>query len=175
MKKKTEKLFFKKNTQIKTEQVRVVNDEIEPGVYETFEAIEKAKELDLDLIQVSEKSNPPICKLMAYDKFLYQQKKKQKELEKKKRDSQVEVKEIRFTPYTDEHDFNFKLNHISSFLKKGNRVKAYVVFKGRDIKFKENGEKILLRLVDEVSEIGKIEAMPKMEGKRMTVFVFPKK
>jgi len=174
-KSKVPKFFFKTNEQIKSQNVRIVNIGIDSGIYPISEALEKAKELELDLIEVSSKAVPPICKILVYEKFLYEQKKKKKESEKKRRESVMETKEIRFTPYTDEHDFEFKLKHTQNFLKKGNKVKVVVFFKGRSIKFKEQGEKILYKLIERIMDIGKAEALPKLEGKRMIVNIVPKK
>jgi len=128
--------------------------------------------LNLDLVEISPNANPPVCKVIDYQKFLYQQKKKQKEI--KAKTSKVTVKEIRFGPNTDEHDFNFKLKHAVKFLEEGSKVKAFVFFKGRSIVFKEQGEIILLRLATELEEYGKIEQLPKLEGKKMIMFVSPK-
>jgi translation initiation factor IF-3 len=127
---------------------------------------------ELDLVEVSPRANPPVCRIIDYQKFLYQQKKKQKEL--KNKTTKVVLKEIRFGPNTDEHDYNFKLNHAKKFLEEGAKVKAFVFFKGRSILFKEKGEYLLLRLAQDLEEYGKVEKMPKLEGKRMTMFIAPK-
>jgi len=132
-----------------------------------------ADEMDLDLVEISPNADPPVCRIIDYQKFLYQQKKKQKELNAKQ--IQVIVKEIRFGPNTDDHDFNFKLKHAEKFLNEGSKVKAYVFFKGRSILFKEKGEILLLKFADELEEVGKVEQLPKLEGKRMTMFISPKK
>ena len=132
-----------------------------------------ADEMELDLVEISPKAVPPVCKIIDYKKFLYQQKKKQKEMKAKA--VQVVVKEIRFGPNTDEHDFQFKLRHAEKFLKDGTKVKAFVFFKGRSILFKEQGEILLLKLAQELEEFGTLEQMPKLEGKRMTIFISPKK
>ena len=137
------------------------------------EALKLADELELDLVEISPNANPPVCKIIDYQKFLYQQKKKQKEI--KAKSTKIVVKEIRFGPNTDEHDFNFKLKHAIKFLEEGAKVKAYVFFKGRSILFKEQGEVILLKLAQELEEIGKVDQMPKLEGKRMIMFISPKK
>jgi len=129
--------------------------------------------MGLDLVEISPSANPPVCKVIDYKKFLYEQKKKQKEI--KAKTAKVVVKEIRFGPNTDDHDFNFKLNHAINFLKDGAKVKADVFFKGRSIIYKEQGEIILLRFADELSEYGKVEMLPKMEGKRMIIIISPKK
>ncbi len=156
-------------------QVRLVGDNIEkPGeIYPTAEAIRMADEQELDLVEISPKADPPVCKIIDYSKFLYQQKKKQKE--QKTKASKVIVKEIRFGPNTDEHDFQFKLRHAEKFLKDGAKVKAFVFFKGRSILFKEKGEILLLKLAQELEELGKVEQLPRLEGKRMTMFISPKK
>lgn len=132
-----------------------------------------AESLDLDLVVISEKADPPICRILEYKKFLYDQKKKQKELKAKQ--VKVIVKEIRFGPQTDEHDYDFKKKHALKFLEEGSKVKAYVFFKGRSIIFKEQGEILLLKLAQDLEEVGKPEALPKLEGKRMTMFLNPKK
>ncbi|HPR30510.1 MAG TPA: translation initiation factor IF-3 [Prolixibacteraceae bacterium] len=169
-----DKLFFRINHQIRVREVRLVGDNIEnPGVVPIQQALKMADELELDLVEISPKADPPVCKIVDYQKFLYQQKKKQKEI--KAKSVKVVVKEIRFGPNTDEHDFNFKLRHAEKFLQEGAKVKAYVFFKGRSILFKEQGEILLLRLANELEEIGKLDQMPKLEGKRMTIFISPKK
>lgn len=139
----------------------------------TKEALELARELGLDLVEISPNADPPVCKIIDYKKFLYQQKKKQKEI--KSKTSKVIVKEIRFGPNTDNHDYNFKLKHAQKFLLDGAKVKAFVFFKGRSILFKEKGEILLLRLVQDLEEYGKLEQMPKLEGKRMSVYISPLK
>lgn len=131
-----------------------------------------ADDQELDLVEVSPKADPPVCRIIDYQKFLYQQKKKQKEL--KSKTTKVVVKEIRFGPNTDEHDYQFKLNHAQKFLEEGAKVKAFVFFKGRSILFKDKGEILLLRLARDLEEYGKVEKMPKLEGKRMTMFIAPK-
>ncbi|MCL1822284.1 MAG: translation initiation factor IF-3 [Prolixibacteraceae bacterium] len=154
--------------------VRLVGDNIEsPGVYPLREALKIADSLDLDLVEISPKADPPVCKVIDFSKFLYQQKKKQKEI--KAKSVKVVVKEIRFGPQTDEHDFNFKLRHAEKFLQEGAKVKAYVFFKGRSILFKEQGEILLLRFATALEDYGKVEQLPKLEGKRMTMFISPKK
>lgn len=137
------------------------------------DALRMADELELDLVEISPKADPPVCKITDYSKFLYQQKKKQKEMKAKA--VKVVVKEIRFGPQTDEHDFEFKMRHAEKFLKDGAKVKAYVFFKGRSILFKEQGEILLLRLATELEELGTVEQMPKLEGKRMIMMISPKK
>jgi translation initiation factor IF-3 len=153
--------------------VRVVGDNVDnPAVYPIDEALKMADEQELDLVEVSPNANPPVCKIVDYQKFLYQQKKKQKELQSKT--TKVVTKEIRFGPNTDDHDYNFKLNHAKKFLQEGAKVKAFVFFKGRSILFKDKGEYLLLRLAQDLEEYGKVEKMPKLEGKRMTMFIAPK-
>ncbi|MFB6342621.1 translation initiation factor IF-3 [Saccharicrinis sp. FJH2] len=162
------------NEKIRARSVRVVGDNIEnQGVYSVQEALKMADQLSLDLVEISPNADPPVCKIIDYQKFLYQQKKKQKEI--KAKSVKVIVKEIRFGPQTDEHDFNFKLKHAEKFLNEGAKVKAFVFFKGRSILFKEQGEILLLRLAQELEEVGKVEQLPKLEGKRMTMFISPKK
>jgi translation initiation factor IF-3 len=162
------------NEKIRTQQVRVVGDNIEnPGIYSLSEALKMADALELDLVEISPNADPPVCKITDYQKFLYQQKKKQKEI--KAKTVQVVVKEIRFGPNTDDHDFQFKLRHAEKFLKEGAKVKAYVFFKGRSILFKEQGEILLLRFAQELEEVGKVDQLPQLEGKRMTMFISPKK
>jgi translation initiation factor IF-3 len=161
------------NQYITTPTVRLVGENIEnPGVFATKEAIAMADALDLDLVEISPNADPPVCKIIDYQKFLYQQKKKQKEI--KAKTVKVVIKEIRFGPQTDDHDFDFKLKHAKKFLEEGAKVKAYVFFKGRSILFQEQGEVLLLRFAQELEEVGKVEQMPKLEGKRMIMFVSPK-
>jgi len=150
-----------------------VGDNIDdPGIYSINEAIRLADELDLDLVEISPNADPPVCKIIDYQKFLYHQKKKQKELKAKA--TKIVVKEIRFGPNTDDHDYNFKLKHAIKFLEDGAKVKAFVFFKGRSILFKEKGEILLLRLAQDLEEYGKVEQLPKLEGKRMIMFFSPK-
>ncbi len=151
-----------------------MGDNVEnPGVYSTSEAIKMADGLELDLVEISPNADPPVCRITDYQKFLYQQKRKQKELKSKA--VKVVVKEIRFGPNTDDHDYNFKLKHAEKFLEEGAKVKAYVFFKGRSILFKEQGEILLLRFAQDLEEYGKVEQLPKLEGKRMIIFLSPKK
>ncbi|PRX53240.1 translation initiation factor IF-3 [Flagellimonas meridianipacifica] len=142
------------------------------GVYPITKALAKAQELELDLVEISPKAAPPVCKIMDYKKFLYEQKKRDKALKAKA--TKVVVKEIRFGPQTDDHDYEFKKRHAEKFLKDGAKLKAYVFFKGRSIVYKDQGEILLLRLAQELEELGKVEQMPKLEGKRMTMFIAPK-
>lgn len=151
----------------------MVADDLEPGIYPTAKAIQLAEERELDLVEIAPKAVPPVCKIINYKKFLYDQKKKQKELKNKQQ--KVVVKEIRFGPNTDDHDFEFKLNHAKKFLEEGSKVKAYVFFKGRTIVFKERGEVLLLKFAKELAELGSVEQLPKLEGKRMIMMINPKK
>lgn len=161
------------NDQIRAREVRLVGDNVENGVYSIQEALRIADELELDLIEISPNAEPPVCRVLDYQKFLYQQKKRQKE--QKAKSTKVVVKEIRFGPQTDEHDYNFKLKHAIGFLQEGAKVKAYVFFKGRSILFKEQGEVLLLRFANDLEEYGKVEQMPVLEGKRMIIMLSPKK
>ena len=161
------------NEQIRAKEVRIVGDNIEPTVVSIHEARRLAEENEADLVEISPNAVPPVCRIIDYSKFLYQLKKKQKELKAKQ--VKVEVKEIRFGPQTDDHDYNFKLKHAIEFLKDGDKVKAYVFFKGRSILFKEQGEVLLLRFANDLEEYGKVDQMPVLEGKRMTIFISPKK
>ncbi len=149
-----------------------MGDNIEVGVYPISQAIIKANELELDLVEISPKANPPVCKIIDYKKFLYEQKKRDKAMKAKA--TKVIVKEIRFGPQTDDHDYEFKKRHAEKFLKDGAKLKAYVFFKGRSIVYKDQGEILLLRLAQELEELGKVEQMPRLEGKRMTMFIAPK-
>jgi translation initiation factor IF-3 len=153
--------------------VRVVGDNIEPGIYNIKDALELADEQGLDLVEISPKASPPVCKIVDYKKFLYERKKKQKEI--KAKTAKVVVKEIRLGPNIDEHDFNFKLKHAIKFLQDGAKVKVDVFFKGRMIIYKEKGEVVLLRFAQELEEYGKVERLPKLEGKRMIMVIAPKK
>jgi translation initiation factor IF-3 len=150
-----------------------VGDNVESAVMSTPAALALAKELELDLVEISPKADPPVCRIIEYKKFLYDQKKKQKEMKAKQQ--KVVVKEIRFGPNTDDHDFNFKLKHAKKFLEEGSKLKAYVFFRGRTIVFKERGEILLLKFAQELEEYGTVEQLPKLEGKRMTVLFNPKK
>ena len=153
--------------------VRVVGENIEPGIYPIKEAVQMAKDQELDLVEISPGANPPVCRIIDYQKFLYEQKKKQKEIKAKA--AKVVVKELRLSPNTDDHDFNFKLKHAMKFLDEGAKVKVDVFFKGRSILYKEKGEIILLKFADAIIDYGKIEQMPKLEGKRMMMIIAPKK
>ncbi len=183
-KQKTFTLRFRINHQIRNSEIRLVGDNldevsevaeetIEAGIYSTRKAVEWANKMELDLVEISPKADPPVCRITDYKKFLYERKKKEKEL--KAKTAKTVVKEIRFGPNTDEHDFAFKLRHAKTFLEDGAKVKAYVFFRGRTIIFKERGELLLLRLLKELEGLGSAEALPKMEGRRMTVIITPKK
>ncbi|HRO45918.1 translation initiation factor IF-3 [Agriterribacter sp.] len=160
------------NHMIRVPQVRLVGDNVEVGVFSIQDALKLANEQGLDLVEISPNADPPVCRIIDYNKFLYEKKKKEKEM---KANSKVsEVKEIRFTPNTDEHDFNFKAKHAEDFLKDGNKVKAYVQFKGRAIMFKERGELLLLKFAERLADTGAPEGLPKLEGKRMMIIFAPK-
>ncbi len=161
------------NEFIRAREVRLVGDNVVAGIYSIQEARRIAEELELDLVEISAQSDPPVCKVLDYQKFLYQQKKKAKEIKAKA--SKVVIKEIRFGPQTDDHDYNFKLKHAIGFLQEGAKVKAYVFFKGRSILFKEQGEVLLLRFANDLEDYGKVEQMPLLEGKRMIIMLSPKK
>ncbi len=159
------------NDQIRAREVRIVGDDIEPKVVSLREALRIADEMELDLVEISPNAVPPVCRVVDYSKFIYQLKKKQKEAKAKQ--VKIDVKEIRFGPQTDDHDYNFKLKHAIGFLQDGDKVKAYVFFKGRSILFKEQGEEILARFAKDLEEYGKQEKAPILEGKRMTIFIAP--
>ncbi|MCH4828467.1 MULTISPECIES: translation initiation factor IF-3 [Flavobacterium] len=161
------------NQYIRVPEIRLVGDNVEPGVVKTSEALRLADELELDLVEISPNAEPPVCKIMDYKKFLYEQKRREKEL--KAKSTQIVIKEIRFGPQTDEHDYEFKKKNAEKFLKDGAKLKAFVFFKGRSIIYKEQGQILLLRLAQDLEEVGKVEAMPVLEGKRMIMFITPKK
>ena len=162
------------NEEITAPQVRLVGENIaEPGIYPISRALKLADELELDLVEISAKADPPVCKILDYQKYLYQQRKKAKEM--KSNSAKIVIKEIRFGPNTDEHDFQFKLKHAAEFLDEGSKVKATIFFRGRSIMFAEQGEKQLLRFAVELEEYGKAENMPVLEGKRMSIMIAPKK
>ena len=167
------KFQYRVNGQIRAREVRIVGDDVESVVMPTSKALQMAEQKGLDLVEISPNAQPPVCRMIDYSKFLYQQKKRQKELKAKQ--VKVEVKEIRFGPQTDEHDYQFKLKHAKEFLSDGDKVKAYVFFRGRSILFKEQGEVLLLRFANDLEEYGKVEQMPVLEGKRMIIFIAPKK
>ena len=173
MKKDNIKQQYRVNEQIHVREVRIVGDGIESTVMPTFKAIQLAEQKGVDLVEISPNAQPPVCRLIDYSKFIYQQKKHQKEMKAKQ--VKVDVKEIRFGPQTDDHDYNFKLKHAQGFLSDGDKVRAYVFFKGRSILFKEQGEVLLLRFAADLEDYGKVEQMPQLEGKRMIMFIAPKK
>lgn len=160
------------NDEIRATQVRLVGDNIaEPGVYSIAQAMKMADEMELDLVEITAKADPPVCKILDYQKYLYQQKKKAKEM--KQNSTKIVIKEIRFGPNTDEHDFQFKLKHAQEFLNEGSKVKASVFFRGRSIQFADQGEKLLIRFAVELEEFGRAEHMPQLEGKRMIMMIAP--
>ena len=159
------------NRKITAEELRLVGDNVEIGVYKLSQALAIANDQNLDLVEISPKAVPPVCKVMDYKKFLYEQKKREKSLKSKA--AKVVVKEIRFGPNTDDHDYNFKKKHAEKFLNEGAKLKAFVFFKGRSIIFKEQGQILLLRLAQDLEKLGKVEQMPKLEGKRMIMFIAP--
>ena len=163
---------YRVNEQIRVREVRIVGDG-GSTVVPTRQALDMAREQGVDLVEISPNANPPVCRLIDYSKFLYQQKKRAKEMKAKQ--VKVEVKEIRFGPQTDEHDYQFKLKHAKELLEDGNKVRAYVFFRGRSILFKEQGEVLLLRFANDLEEFGKVEHMPSLEGKKMFLYLAPKK
>jgi len=173
MKGDNKKQQYRINEQIRVREVRIVGDGIESQVISTREAIQMAEQMDVDLVEISPNAQPPVCRLIDYSKFLYQLKKKAKEMKAKQ--VKIEVKEIRFGPQTAEADYAFKLKHAQEFIKDGNKVKEYVFFKGRSIVFKEQGEVLLLRFANDLEDIAKVESMPNMEGKKMIIMLAPKK
>ncbi len=172
MKKENPKNQYRINGQIHAREVRVVSD-AGAEVMPTRQALELARQQEVDLVEISPNAQPPVCRIIDYSKFLYQQKKRQKEMKQKQ--VKVEVKEIRFGPQTDDHDYNFKLKHAKEFLEEGNKVRAYVFFRGRSILFKEQGEVLLLRFANDLEEYARVEQMPRLEGKKMFLFLAPKK
>ncbi|MBO4661429.1 MAG: translation initiation factor IF-3 [Bacteroidaceae bacterium] len=167
------KVTYRVNTQIRVPQVRIVGDGIESQVVSINKALQMADDMGVDLVEISPNAEPPVCRLIEFTKFIYQQKKHAKEVKAKQ--VKVEVKEIRFGPQTDDHDYEFKLKHAKGFLSEGDKVKAYVFFKGRSILFKEQGEVLLLRFAQDLEDYGKVESMPTLDGKRMTMYIAPKK
>ena len=161
------------NEKITAHEIRLVGDNVEVGIYNLNKALSLAREMELDLVEISPKASPPVCKILEYKKFLYEQKKREKALKSKA--TKVIIKEIRFGPQTDEHDYEFKKKHAIKFLSEGAKLKAFVFFKGRSIVFKEQGQILLLRLAQDLEEHGKVEQLPKLEGKRMIMFITPKK
>ncbi|MCE2790332.1 MAG: translation initiation factor IF-3 [Saprospiraceae bacterium] len=179
-----DKYNYRLNREITVSKIRLVGDNleevseiakktIEPGVYNTYQVIQWAEELELDVVEISPNADPPVCKIIDYKKFIYDRKKKEKEL--KAKTAKTVIKEIRFGPNTDDHDFDFKVKHAKKFLEDGDKIKAYVQFKGRAIVFKDRGELILLRFLKELEDLGAAEELPKLEGKRMIVMISPKK
>lgn len=179
-----DKYNYRLNREIRSPKIRLVGDNldeleevagkpIEIGIYNTYQVLDWAEQLELDLVEINPNSDPPICKIIDYKKFVYDRKKKEKEL--KAKTAKTVIKEIRFGPNTDEHDFEFKVKHAHKFLEEGSKIKAYVHFKGRAIVFKDRGELILLRFLKELEELGAAEELPKLEGKRMIVMISPKK
>ncbi|MDR0799733.1 MAG: translation initiation factor IF-3 [Dysgonamonadaceae bacterium] len=173
MKKENLRDLYRVNEKIRAREVRVVGDNIEQGVYPLTQALKMAQGEELDLIEISPSAVPPVCRIADYQKFIYQQKKRQKE--QKAKSVKIVVKEIRFGPQTDDHDYNFKLKHAKSFLEEGAKVKAYVFFKGRSILFKEQGEVLLLRFANDLEDYAKVEQLPALEGKKMIIMFSPKK
>ena len=161
------------NDRIRVPKIRLVGENVEPGVFETRQALRMADDMDLDLVEISPNADPPVCKSIDYSKFMYDQRKKQKELASKA--VKVVIKEIRFGPNTSDHDYEFKKKHAIEFLQAGNKVKAFVFFRGRSIVFKDKGEILLLRLAQDLEEYGKVEHMPSMDGKKMNLTLAPKK
>ncbi len=160
------------NRDIRALNVRLVGENVEPGIMDTRKALNLADELGLDLVEISPKADPPVCRIVDYNKFLYEKKKKEKEIKAKA--TKTVIKEVRFTPNTDDHDFEFKTKHAENFLKEGAKVKAYVQFKGRGILFQERGELMLLKFAERLQDLGVLEQMPKLEGRRMIAFLAPK-
>ena len=168
-----QKFQYRTNEAIRVKEVRLVGDNVEQGVYTIQQALRIANDQELDLVEISPNVNPPVCRVVDYQKFIFQLKKKQKE--QKAKSVKVVVKEIRFGPQTDDHDYNFKLKHAKGFLSEGSKVKAYVFFRGRSILFKDQGEVLLLRFANDLEDYGRVESMPVLEGKRMTIMLTPKK
>ena len=168
-----QKFQYRTNEAIRVKEVRLVGDNVEQGVYTIQQALRIANDQELDLVEISPNVNPPVCRIVDYQKFIFQLKKKQKE--QKAKSVKVVVKEIRFGPQTDDHDYNFKLKHAKGFLTEGSKVKAYVFFRGRSILFKDQGEVLLLRFANDLEDYGRVESMPVLEGKRMTIMLAPKK
>ena len=168
-----QKFQYRTNEAIRVKEVRLVGDDVEQGVYTIQQALRIANDQELDLVEISPNVNPPVCRIVDYQKFIFQLKKKQKE--QKAKSVKVVVKEIRFGPQTDDHDYNFKLKHAKGFLSEGSKVKAYVFFRGRSILFKDQGEVLLLRFANDLEDYGRVESMPVLEGKRMTIMLAPKK
>ncbi len=162
---------YKINGEIYSKEVRIVGDDVEPKVYPLSEALSLARERGLDLVEISPNAKPPVCKIIDFSKFIYQQKKRLKE--QKAKQVKINIKEIRFGPQTEEHDYNFKLNHAKEFLSSGDKVRAFVFFRGRSILFKEQGEILLLRFAKDLEDYARVDQMPILEGKRMTLLLSP--
>jgi len=169
------KIFHRINDGIRSPQIRIVGDDIESKICSVQEAMKIAEPLDVDVVEINSKVSPPVCKLIRYDKFLYEEKRKAKEIEKKNREQRVDIKEIGLGPNTDTHDIEFKVKHAVSFLKEGNKVKLVMKFSGREMVYKERGEKLMLEFVQKLEDYGVAESLPKMEGKRMFVTLKQKK
>lgn len=169
---KKEKFFHRINDRIRAKEVRVVMDG-DNNIMSIDDALRLSEEMGLDLIEISPNANPPVCKIMDYQKFIYDEKKRRREQEKRNRENRMDVKEMRFGPNTGEHDFEFKKRHVINFLQKGDKVKSYVFFRGREIKFKEQGEILLLKLAEEVEEYGIPESLPKLEGRKLIMVIKP--
>lgn len=170
---KKDKFQYRINQEIRVREVRLVGDNVQQGVYSIYEAQRIAEDLGCDLVEISPNVSPPVCRVVDYQKFIYQLKKHQKE--QKAKAVKVVIKEIRFGPQTDDHDYNFKLKHAKGFLAEGAKVKAYVFFRGRSIVFKEQGEMLLLRFANDLENEAKVEALPVLEGKRMSIMLTPRK
>jgi translation initiation factor IF-3 len=169
------KIFHRINDGIRSPQIRIVGDDIESKICSVQEAMKIAEPLDVDVVEINSKVSPPVCKLIRYDKFLYEEKRKAKEIEKKNREQRVDIKEIGLGPNTDTHDIEFKVKHAVNFLKEGNKVKLVMKFSGREMVYKERGEKLMLEFVQKLEDYGVAESLPKMEGKRMFVTLKQKK
>jgi translation initiation factor IF-3 len=169
------KVSHRLNAEIKHRQIRIIGDGIESKVCSVFEGIKIAESLGADLVEINSTNNPPICKIIKYDKFLYEEKRKQKEIERRNRELRVDIKEIRLTPNIDTHDIQFKSKHAANFLSQGDKVKIVMQFKGREIAYTEKAEKTILEFVQNLTDYGAAESLPKMEGKKMFIIVSPRK
>ena len=169
------KVFYRINEDIRSPQIRIVGDDIESKICSVREAIKMAEEIGVDVVEINSNANPPVCKLIRYDKFLYEEKRKQKEIEKKNREQRVDVKEIGLGPNTDTHDIDFKVKHAINFLTKGDKVKLVMKFSGREMVYKDRGERLILEFIQRLEEYGVAESLPKLEGKRMFVTIRAKK
>jgi len=171
----TKKTFFKVNNKITSPEVRITGDNIESKVVKLSEALQIANNMKLDLVEIVPNSKPPVCKIVDFQKFIYEKKQKDKDMKKNQKKHAMKIKELRFTYNTGEHDYKFKLKHAINFLERGDKVKGVVFFSGREIQFIDHGELLLLRFVDDLKDYGKIESMPKLDGKRLSVIITPKK